>query len=193
MLVAPVLALLRRAREVEVEVRRQPRRARGAREDDPQHVLARVLRDQRAEVQQLGRGLRREPLGHEPGRPLGRRSQPLPDVAHIRVERLEVVLPRLDRDEERVERRDVDPDGVVAGLERLHERRSRAGERVEHAAARAHVALEQRLDELRHELAEIRMEPVDVLRPLALRQLALRPREREIELAVELRLGQRHC
>ena len=103
------------------------------------------------------------------------------------------MIPRLDRDEERVERRDVDPDGVVAGLERLHQRRSRAGERVEHPPPRAYEALEQRLDQLRHELAEIRMEAVDVLRPLALRQIPLRPREREIELAVELGLGQGHC
>jgi hypothetical protein len=143
-------------------------------------------------VEQLGGGLRREPLGSEAGRPLRRGIQPLPHVAHVCDERLEVVLPGLDRDEERVERCDVDPDGVVAGLERLNERRPRAGERVEHAATRPHIALEQRLDELWHELAEIRVEPVDVLRPLTLRKILLRPGEREIELAVELCLGQCH-
>ena len=36
------------------------------------------------------------------------------------------------------------------------------------------------------------MEPVDVLRPLALGQLPLRPGEREVELAVEGLLRRRH-
>jgi hypothetical protein len=45
--------------------------------------------------------------------------------------------------------------------------------------ARHDVALEERLDELRHELAEVRVEAMDVLRPLALREIGLRPRERQ--------------
>ena len=84
------------------------------------------------------------------------------------------------------------PHGVVAALERLHERRPRARERVEHAAAAGDIPLEQRLDELRDELAEVRMEPVDVLRPLALGQLALRPRELEVDAAVERVLSRGH-
>ena len=60
-LVAPVRADLRHTREVEVEVGRQAGGSRGAGEDDPQHVCVRVLREQRAEVQELGGGLGREP------------------------------------------------------------------------------------------------------------------------------------
>ena len=37
------------------------------------------------------------------------------------------------------------------------------------------------------------MQPVHVLRPLALGQLVLGPGEREVELAVELGLGQGHA
>ena len=51
--------------------------------------------------------------------------------------------------------------------------------------AAGQVAVEQRLDELRDELAEVGMEPVDVLRPLALRQVALGPRELEVDVGVE--------
>ena len=192
MLVAPVLARLRRARKVEVEVGRQPSRARRASEHDPQHVLARVLRDQRAEVEQLRRCLRREPLAAKPvGRSVDAASRS-PTSRTSASSDVEVVLAGLDRDQERVERCDIDADGVVAGLEGLHERRPRAGEGVEHASARTHVALEQRLDQLRHELAEVRVQPVDVLRPLALGELLLRPREREVDVAVELRLREGH-
>ena len=73
-------------------------------------------------------------------------------IANLVLEPFEVVRPRLDAHEQSVERRDIDADRVVAGLERLHERRARAGERVEHAAPRPHVPLEQRLDELRTNL-----------------------------------------
>ena len=64
---------------------------------------------------------------------------------------------------------------------------------VEDGAAARHVALEQRLDELRDELPEVRVERVDVLRALPLRQVALRPREREVDLRVERVLGRSHC
>ena len=74
----------------------------------------------------------------------------------------------------------------------LDERRPGAGERVEHATARSDVSVEQRLDELRHELAEVRMQAMDVLRPLPLGQLGLRPRQREVEPAVERLLRGRH-
>ena len=132
---------------------------------------------------------------HSLAKPRGRsaeRPQALTDLAHIRFQRLEIVLAGLDRDQERVESGDVDTDGVVARLEGLHERRPRAGEGVEHATARAHVSRQQRLDQLRHELAEVGVQPVHVLRPLALGQLALGPGEREVELAVELGLSQSH-
>src|SRR5262245_42025941 len=54
------------------------------------------------------------------------------------------------------------------------------------------MPLEQRLDELRDELPEVWVQPVDVLRPLALGQVALRPGEIEVELAVESVLRRCH-
>ena len=62
------------------------------------------------------------------------------------------------------------------------------GERIEDTATRRHVPAEQLLDELRDVLAEIWMEAVNVLRPIALGQVALRPREVEIQAGVELLL-----
>src|SRR5580765_315419 len=47
------------------------------------------------------------------------------------------------------------------------------------------ITADQRLDELRDELAEVRMEPVDVLRALALGQVALGPRKLEVDLGIE--------
>ena len=108
------------------------------------------------------------------------------------LEREEVVAARLDPHQEAVERREVDPGRLVAALERLHERRPGARERIEHAPSGGHVAPQELLDELRDELPEIRMEPVDVLRPLALGELPLRPRELDVELGVERVLGRRH-
>src|SRR5207244_652843 len=107
--------------------------------------------------------LRREPAAHVRTRPL-RRTPRLEAVeaparvAELVLEREQVVLPRLDVDEEAVERGDVDAGRVEAGLERLHERRPRPGERIEHVLPRDEVAPEQRLDQLRDELAEVRME-----------------------------------
>jgi hypothetical protein len=57
------------------------------------------------------------------------------------------------------------------------------------------VALEQTLHNLRDELPEVRMEAVDVLRPLALRELGFGPREHQSvvgELAVEGSLRRCH-
>ena len=109
------------------------------------------------------------------------------------LEREEVVAARLDPHQEAVERRQVDPGRLVAALERLDERRPGARERIEHAPAGSHVAPQELLDELRDELPEIRMEAMDVLRALPLGQLALRPRELDVELGVERILGRRHA
>src|SRR5689334_13092381 len=95
--------------------------------------------------------------------------EPRKCVAQLVLEHERVVLARLHARQEAVERGDVDAGRVEAGLERLHEGRPRAGKRVEHAPARRYVTAEQLLDELRDVLAEIRVEAVDVLRPLALR------------------------
>ena len=58
--------------------------------------------------------------------------------------------------------------------------------------ARDEVAAEQHLHELRDELAEVRMQPVDVLRPLPLGQVTLRPGEVELEVSVESILRRSH-
>ena len=60
-LVAPVLAGLRLARRLEVEVRRAARRPRRARQHDAQHVAVLVLADQLAECKQLAERLGRIP------------------------------------------------------------------------------------------------------------------------------------
>ena len=65
--------------------------------------------------------------------------------------------------------------------------------RIEHVLARDEVAAKQDLYELRDELAEVGMQPVDVLRPLPLRELVLRPREIQLEISVESILGRRHA
>ena len=120
------------------------------------------------------------------------RSKRRERVAQVVLERERVVAPRLHAHQQAVERGDVDAGRVEAALERLDERRPRAGERVEHAAARRRRSGEELLDELRDELAEVRVEPVDVLRPLPLGELLLRPRELEVEPGVERVLG-RHA
>ncbi len=185
-LVAPVRAVLRGAREVEVEVRRQPGRAGGPGEDHAQDVGVLGGVDEAAEGEQLARGPRRVPAADERRRRPGRRLGQLPErVAHVALEREQVVLRGLDAGEQDVERRDVRAGRVPPALERLDERRPRAAEGVEDVPAARDVALEQHLDELRDELAEVRMQRMDVLRPLALGELRLRPGQREVEVRVE--------
>ena len=196
---APVGLELRLARELEVEVGGAPGRAGRAGEHDAQHVGRADLLDERPEVQQLLCGRGREPGAHvgrcaariASARLEGLRLGVRPE--QVATQRLEVVRARLDAGQQRVEAGDVDTGGVVPGLERLHERRARACERVEHAAAGGNVPVEQRLDELRDELAEVRVQAMDVLRPLALRQRRLRPGQLEIVRLVERFLGGRHA
>ena len=195
-LVTPVGRALGGAREVEVEVRRPPRRSGCPGEHDAQDVGVLVLRNHRSERQQLAGGARREPPSDVRALPFGRCLERVESSHHLPQLALEhegVVALRLDPHQERVERGDVDPARVEAALERLHERRPGAGERIEDMSARPEVASEQRLDELRDELAQVRMKPVDVLRPLALGQVALGPRELEVDVAVERILGRGHA
>ena len=145
-----------------------------------------VVVDQRAEAEQLTSGLRREPTANVGGGTFGGR---LADAGVNRPQLLfqheRVVRARLDVHEQAVEGRNVDARRVEPALERLYECRPRACERIEHVLSGPEVPPQQDLDELRDELAEIRVQPVDVLRPLPLGQVALGPGEREIDVGVE--------
>ena len=195
---APVGLELGLARELEVEVRGAAGGAGRAGQHDPQHIGRADLLDERPEVQQLLCSSRREPGAHvrrraariAPSRLEGFRLGVGPE--EVATQRLEVVRARLDAGEQRVEAGNVDAGCVVPGLERLHERRARAREGIEHASTGGNVPVEQRLDELRDELAEVRVQAVDVLRPLALRQRRLRPGQLEIVRLVERFLGRGH-
>jgi hypothetical protein len=194
-LVAPVRLELWHAREIEVEMGRAARRPSRPREHYAENVLMLVVPDQRAERQELACRLGRIPLGRIAGRSWAlsvERFDPPHDVADLRLEREQVVPTGLDLYEQAVEGGDVDPDGVIAALERLDEGRPRPGKGIEHPAARGHVPAEHRLDELRDELPEVGVEPVDVLRPLPLGKVALRPRELEVDLGVERILRRGH-
>ena len=103
-----------------------------------------------------------------------------------------VVRPSLYVHQQAIERGDVDARRVEAALECLHECRPGTREWIEDVLTGPKVSPEQHLDELRDELAEIGVEPVDVLCPLAFGQLALRPRELEIDVRIEGVLGRCH-
>ena len=67
-------------------------------------------------------------------------------------------------------------------------------ERIEHPLARLNVPTKEDLDQLRDKLAQVRMKPVDMLRPKALRQFSLGPRQLRVEISflqtlTELALG----
>src|SRR5579862_6925942 len=193
MLMAPVRFALRCAREVEVEMRRQSRRPGSAREDHAQDVCVLELVDERAEGEKLARGTRREPDALPVARLRAASALGAPkSLQQLPFEVEQVVAAGLDPHQQAVESGDVDANRVEPALEGLHERRAAAGKRIEHPPAGPNVAPEELLDELRDELAEIRMEAMDVLRPLALGQLALRPGEVEVDLGVEHVLRDRH-
>ncbi len=195
-LVAPVLPTLRLLREVEVEVRRAPGGACGARQDHAEHVCVLVVVHDRAEEEELFGSARCEPGLDVTGRTLGRAAveafEPPQGVSDVALQREEVVRARLDVHQQAVEGRDVDPGRPAAALERLDERRAGAGEGIEHRPRPRQVARQERLHELGHELAEVRVQPVDVLRPLALGEVALRPGEVEVDVAVERFLRRGH-
>ena len=174
-------------------MRRPARRPGCPREHDAQDVRVLVPVEERAEVEELGRSPRREP---RPRVGLARLElvQPGASIAQLALEDEEVVAARLHTHEQDVEGGDVDPCRVEPALERLDERRARAGEGIEHAAAAREIAARQHFGELRDELPEVRVQAVHVLRPLALREVALRPRELEVDVGVEsvLRRGHRH-
>src|SRR6185436_1769047 len=90
--------------------------------------------------------------------------------------------------EEAIESRDVTAGRARTESVRLDERRPGSGEGIPDELAGRGVAKEEDLGELRDELAQVRMHPVDVLRSLALGELCLRPGELEVDLLVEGRL-----
>ena len=173
---------------------RQARRAGGSGQDHAQHVGVFVPVGEVAELEELRRRSWRVPLADEAARPALRVRAPRQRVSKLLLQKEQVVARGLHAHEQAVERGDVDADRVVPRLERLHERRARAREGVQHTSASAHVPAEQRLDELRDEFPEVGVQTVDVLRALPLGKLRLGPGELEPfsrELAVErgLRLG----
>ena len=152
-----------------------------------------VLVHKRAECEQLARGAGGVPTAYVRRGPLaGRLSDARVGHTQLLFEDKRVVGARLDVHQQAVERSHVDARCIEPALERLDERRPGAGERVEDMLARTKVAREQRFDELRNELAQVRMQPVDVLRPLTLGKVTLGPGEREIDVSVEGVLGQGH-
>ena len=196
-LVAPVLAGLRLTRRLEVEMRCPPCGACGARENHAQHVGVLVLGGQVAEREELGRRARCIPA-------LQVRLLRDARSAHVEIvetraraaqvggKHIEVVARGLDSDQQAVERGELDAGCVASRLEGLHERRAGARERVEHMPAGRDVAIDEHLDELRDELAVIRVQAVDVPGAHVLRQCALRPRELEVQRRVQLVLCNGH-
>src|SRR4029079_9667724 len=87
-------------------------------------------------------------------------------VADLALEDELVVSRRLHPHQQAVEGGDMDARRVSAALERLDERRARPRKRIEDASARRDVPGQERLDELRNELPEVGMQPVDGLRPV---------------------------
>src|SRR5438067_10642736 len=183
---APVLLVLRLAREVEVEMCRPPGRARRASEHYAQYLSSDLVVDERDVAEQLARRLRREPRAHKAARPFARQfADPLASCPQLPLEHKGVVAPGFHLHQQAIEGGDVGAGSIEARLERLHERRPGTRERVEHVLPRREVTAAERLDTLWDALAQVWVQPVDVLRPLALRQLAFGPREVELEVAIE--------
>ena len=195
-LVAPVLLALRRLRRLEIEVGRLPGRPRSPREDHAKDVAMPVLRDQSSECDEFGGRRGRVPLAqviaHTPAAPR-QRLDTHRHIPQLRRHFEEIVGSRLDPHEQAIESGDVHARRVQTALEGLDEHRPRPCERIKDVVARLEVAVEQHLDELRDELAVVWVEPVDVLRPLALRELGLRPREVEVQGRVQLVLRDGHA
>jgi hypothetical protein len=117
----------------------------------------------------------------------------IPEQSGVGEQGLALVLGGLHPREEAVEGGDVAARSGRAERVRLDERRARACERVPDEAPGASVAPEEDLDELGHVLPQVRMEPVDVLRPLPFWELGLGPRELEVDLVVESGLRAHRC
>ena len=140
---APVRLELWRPRELEVEMRRAACRAGRTRQHDAKNVRGSHVIDEAAKVKKLlggGRGVPRADVGRRAARVATARLERLHlgvSPEEVAAKGVEVVGAGLDPREQRVESGDVDTRRVVAGFERLDERRPRAGEGVEHATAGA--------------------------------------------------------
>ena len=176
-----------RPRHVEVVMGGEPGGPGRAGGDDRERLGLGRAGDGAAEPGEVAKGGRRVPA-REPLRPrrIGRRGGER--ALEVALERDQVVGLDLHPHQEAVERRHVGADRVDPERVRLDERRPRSGERVVDDGAGREAAAKQRLGQLRHELAEIGVQAMDVLRPQALRQVALRPRELVVDLGVERRL-----
>ena len=112
--------------------------------------------------------------------------------AQLLLEHERVVCPGLDVNQQAVEGCDVDAGRIEPALERLHERRSRAGEGIEDMLTGPEVAGQQHLDELRDELAQVWMQPMHMPRALTLGEIPLRPGEGKVDVGVEGVLSRGH-
>src|SRR4029077_2969076 len=161
-------------------------RARRAAEHDAQHIGVDVIVHELTKAEQLASRLRREPVAQVAVRPLTRGlANALARRTELALEHKGVVAASFHLHQEAIEGSDVRAGRVEPRLRSLHECPSGARERIEDVLPSNEVALQERLDELRDEFAEIRVEPVDVLRPLALGEVCLRPGEIQVELAIK--------
>ncbi len=155
-----------------------------------------VVVHDRAEEEELICSTRGEPGLYVRRRTLGRAAveafEPPQGVSDVALQREEVVGAGLDVHQQAVEGRDVDPGRPATALERLDERRAGAGEGIEHGPRLRQMPRQERLHELGHELPQVRVQPMDVLRPLALGEVALRPGKVEVDVAVERFLRRSH-
>ena len=192
-LVTVIRLAYRGAREIEVEVRRQAGRPRGTGQDHLRHVArhgpSRRFCATSRYAQELTESLWRIPLSQPragaamSAGPIRRASSSVvrSDISRDRSEYRAV----LTRESKQLNAEMSQPTASAPNPVCLDERRPGADERVVDTLARREVAAEEHVDELRDELAEIWVEPVDVLRPLGLWQLALGPRQFEVDLCVE--------
>src|SRR6266545_3252404 len=185
-LVAEVLLLDGLGREIEVVVTGEPCGARRAGEDHLPELGVLRSCDSLAKSGELGDRAVREPalqVGGA-GRRLGGRlrSREADDVDQ---KRAGLVRGRLDPHQQAVEGGHVAAGRAGTEGVRLDKRRARPSERIPHEVPGPGMPAEEDFGELGHELSQVWMEAVHVLRPLTLGQLLLRPRELEVDFLVE--------
>ena len=185
-LVAEVLGRDGLPGKIEIVVSRAPGGARSPRKDDaPEPGIGRTWHACAEGEQLANRARRKPPVQVRRGVPRHGLALRLPELNDVREQSLRVVHRRLRFGEHAVERRHVTARSPHAERVGFDERRPRAGKRIPDEVAGRAIAPQEDFRELWHELPEIRMQPVHVLRPLALGKVGFRPRELEIDLTVE--------